>query len=124
MKPMMECGHAANATDGDGKPCCVICAGIHARSSTPVAAPDLTGRSARCTCGRTVPSSTDLAFFEFRGEGSKAAKETCAKCHYNIVAHPPRNPKPYAGAPFEHCVFEPKGAWEFDSYYCGCRGWD
>jgi len=20
--------------------------------------------------------------------------------------------------------FEPRGAWDFDSFYCGCRGWD
>lgn len=68
MKPMMGCGHAANATDGDGKPSCAICALIHPGASQVVAAPDLTGRVVRCSyfgtkCQSQEPSSTDLAFF-------------------------------------------------------------
>ena len=65
-KPMMQCGHAANAVDKDtGAPCCVICAGISgADYMTVVTTPDLTGRMARCGCGRQQPSSTGLAFFE------------------------------------------------------------
>jgi hypothetical protein len=124
MQPMMACGHAANARTGDGKPCCVICAGIHAGAETVTDSPNMTGRMARCSCGRTVPSSVDLAFFEFCGDGSRIATETCAKCNYSVLAHRPHNPKPYAGAPFEHCAFAPKGAYEFDRFYCGCRGWN
>lgn len=68
MKPMMKCGHAANAVDKDGNPCCAICAG-----STPDAFVvedkeiDLTGRKARCLyCGSLKDSSPDLPFFEYR----------------------------------------------------------
>ena len=68
MKPMMKCGHAANAVDKDGNPCCAICAGY-----TPDAfivedkEIDLTGRKARCAdCGRVTDSRLDLPFFEYR----------------------------------------------------------
>ena len=80
---MMKCGHAANAVDKDGNPCCAICAGY-----TPdafIAAdtmPDLTGRKARCSCGKIVESNVNLPFFEYRPNA------------------------------------------EYDSYYCGCWGWD
>ena len=56
MKPMMKCGHAANAVDKDGNPCCAICAGF-----TPNAfivddsAPDLTGR--RITTCHKLPKA-------------------------------------------------------------------
>lgn len=67
---MLACGHAANATDSEGNPCCVICVGIHAGATTIVASPDLAGRDARCTyfstCRSQLPSNLKLAFFEFR----------------------------------------------------------
>ena len=68
MKPLMKCGHAANAVDKNGNPCCAICAGF-----TPNAfivddsAPDLTGRKARCMfCGAERDSSPELPFFEHK----------------------------------------------------------
>lgn len=74
-------------------------------------------RQARCICGSTVPSSDKLAFFEFRGEGSKHATEIC-KCGYNITAH-------HVQHIAAHCQdATPRGPHEFDGYYCGCRGWD
>jgi hypothetical protein len=102
---MMKCGHAAQGTDGDGNPVCVICFGIRS-GATEVddSPPDLTGRMARCVyygsraegrnmeCGRGCkrgqpcqcerPSSLDLAFFE----------------HTPDLA--------------------------YDKFYCGCWGWD
>lgn len=115
-KPMMKCGHAANAesTAPDGKrvPSCAIC-GVIAQLVTPV----LEGRSAQCAyfgkkhkqaglrggcecqkcrerpdhiCRCVVPSSTDLAFFAYRGPGTT---------HY-------------------------RGEAPHDEYYCGCMGWD
>ena len=68
-KPMMQCGHAANAKDNQGNPCCVICAGINPGAKTIATdLPDLDGRKAKCGygCGSTRDSSTDLAFFEHR----------------------------------------------------------
>ena len=64
-KPLMKCGHAANAVDGQGRPCCVICIGINAGAVVPAdEMPDLSGRKACCGCGCTVDSSLKLAFFE------------------------------------------------------------
>lgn len=64
---MMACGHAANAKDGRGNPCCAICIGITPKASRVVESVDLTGRMAKCTeCGKQVPSSMKLAFFEHR----------------------------------------------------------
>ena len=68
-KPMMKCGHRANAVDAEtGKPSCAIHAGL--TSDALVVAdeqPDLSGRTARCTCGKTVPSDSEhIAFFEHR----------------------------------------------------------
>lgn len=72
MPVMMRCGHAANATN-DGFRVCVICYGIKPGAdeidNTP---PDLTGRMAKCDCGRTVPSSIDLPFFQYGSWSGKA----------------------------------------------------
>jgi hypothetical protein len=129
-KVMLSCGHAANSTNQHGEPSCAICAGVC--ESTPITPPDLTGRMARCTCGRTEPSTLDgsLAFFEFCGEGSPRATDICV-CHYASCAHDPaymaRNVPNNRKTVIEQgkCSgFRPQGAREFDSYYCGCRGWN
>ena len=96
-RPMLECGHTANAIRSleanDEDPLqleakdkfgsirihsCVIC--NCSISTTP---PDLTGRQAKCVyCGSVKESSMSLPFFQ---------------------VHPDR---------------------EFDEFYDGCRGWD
>lgn len=130
MKTMLSCGHAANATDGNGQPSCAICAGI--LPVEIVSTPDLTGRIARCAygCGAQQPSSMDLAFFEFRGDGSRDAIGVC-KCGWGLMAHTPeymrKNVKGNQLTVVEQgkCQgFEPRGGQQFDLYYCGCRGWD
>lgn len=83
-KPMMECGHAANATGPEGNPVCVICFGIR-DGATKIAEqqPELEGRRAKCPyCTREADSSPSMPFFR----------------------HQPEQ--------------------EFDSFYCGCRGWN
>lgn len=122
MTVMLACGHAANATDKDGEPSCAICAGIDAGARVVVATPDLDGRTARCSCGATRPSSTGLAFFEYRGEGSRSAVDTCKHCRYALVAHERKRSEPHLRLVCDH--FEPHGAWEHDSFYCGCRGFE
>lgn len=119
---MMKCGHAANSRS-NGKPSCVICAGITPDAYIVANAPNLEGRFAKCFCGKTEPSSTDLAFFEFRGEGSERAKKQCQNCSYYEIAH---NYPPVAGQKNVAIChrFSPHGAFEFDDFYCGCRGWD
>ena len=66
MKPMMKCGHAANATM-NGKPVCAICAGINPLATVvDEAPPSLEGRTAACSyCRKEVPSSTNLPFFSY-----------------------------------------------------------
>lgn len=79
-------------------------------------------RMARCGCGKVEPSSKDLAFLEFCGEGSKEATEICKHCGYHAVAHAPDHPRK---GQIPVCLdFAPRGCQEFDRYYCGCRGWD
>lgn len=97
----------------------------------------LIGRTARCYCGAVRPSSTDLAFFEYRGEGSETAVTRCAVCRYGAIAHDPTAPHmarvegKYGKTRYQTFMermgqhdFTPLGGQEFDSYYCGCRGWD
>lgn len=131
-KPMMQCGHVANATRGDSFPVCAICIGIDPRGALVVAQlPDLTGRIARCGCGATSPSSRKLPFFLFRGEGSYHALDNCKHCRYGQMAHDPaemaKNVPHNRRTVVEDGLcpgFEAHGAYETDIYYCGCRGWD
>ena len=116
--PMMSCGCAANAQrrlaiTGEQIPCCMIhdCTDV-------VPAPDLTERQARCGCGKLVASDPDkAAFYEFRGIGSRYATDLC-ECGYTKSAHE----KPHIAAKCQN--FIARGPHEFDSFYCGCRGWD
>ena len=117
---MMKCGHVANALRTNTGPtkhdppldCCTICDCIE---EAPM--PDLTGRMAACMCGRKEPSDPELAFFEWRGEGSPRSEYQCT-CGYTKPAHN----KPHVQNQCEG--FTPRGPFEYDSYYCGCRGWD
>ena len=121
---MMKCGHAANAkrkTDDGWIPSCAIC-----NVATPAPEPDLTGRTAICCTEESIrPSDQKLAFFEYRGPGSRVSTENC-KCGYAEMAHTPD--KTHV---MKHCAkrngvsgFVPRGPREHDAYYCGCRGWD
>lgn len=86
----------------------------------------LEGRLAQCSyCKKEQPSSRDLAFFMFHGEGSKHATEKCGECGFYDVTHMEVNPSTgRAGHLFGKHDFVVAGAREFDEYYCGCRGWD
>ena len=65
-KPMMKCGHSANASIGE-KPVCAICIGIvSGAEEVDNSPPNLKGRMAHCVyCGSMRPSQTDLPFFEY-----------------------------------------------------------
>lgn len=80
MTPMMKCGHAANAVNGD-KPVCVICFMTEGDKATQIAdAPDLTGRKAFCSYGGAeTQSSTELPFFEHRPD--KDSDRYYCGCH-------------------------------------------
>jgi hypothetical protein len=62
MATMMKCGHSANA-ECQGKPHCAICSGLNPDAEIVAESPNLDGRTAKCACGHTVPSSTNLAYF-------------------------------------------------------------
>jgi hypothetical protein len=84
MKPMMACGHTANASmknqDGSETPCCVICVGITRDAITPVTMPNLTGRMMRCSYGdKDKPSDPSAAFFAYRPD--KLQDEYYCGCH-------------------------------------------
>ena len=120
MSIMMSCGCRSQSTNAKGEPSCPTHfdtpGGVH-----PVEAPNLTGRKARCVCGKLEDSSLDLAFFEFRGLGSMQGATTCKHCRFHRVAHTPEITKKNKLV----CLnFESIGEFEFDSYYCGCFGWD
>lgn len=128
-KPLMKCGDVANATAVDGSPCCAIHAGLtpdaYIVSDQPL---NLNGRLARCHCGKLEPSSLDLAFFEYRGEGSPHATTVCV-CGFHYVAHiaegVARNIDKRTVIDTGECSgFVARGAATFDSFYCGCDGWD
>lgn len=118
---LLKCGCAAQALvyiNGTKNPPVPGC-GLHGCVDV-VDTPDLNHREARCMCGKKEASSVDLAFFEYRGNGSRYAQTTC-KCGFGDMAHTQevwdRNPHVCKN-------FNPRGAHEFDSYYCGCRGFD
>ena len=82
----------------------------------------LVGREARCACRKTVPSASACrAFFHYRGPGSGV----CGLCGYYDVAHDDQyETNPGTGRPNpKRCAGFIDGM-AFDSYYCGCRGWD
>ena len=62
-KPMMKCGHAANASV-NGKPVCAFCIGIVSGAGEVDDRPVAKDRMAYCTyCNSSHPSSPDLPFF-------------------------------------------------------------
>lgn len=126
---LMKCGHTAHATtklpDGTTVPCCAICSMLDGSKDwiTPASTeeiPNLEGRQASCPdCGTLRPSSFNLAFFEYRGPGCAKSKNECITCGSHKNFHDP-NHWGYKG--HEH-PFIPGHTREYDSYYCGCRGW-
>lgn len=85
----------------------------------------MTTRIARCTCGKTETSHSELPMFQFRGEGSRAATETCGECNYHPIAHErAKDPTQLHLKHIRGHEFSPAGSFDFDLFYCGCRGWD
>ena len=75
-----------------------------------------------CTCEE--PSSTDLAFFKFCGEGTFTAA-LCKHCGMAPVAHKPDAPCPQGSRRRPLATrYEAQGDKGYDEFYCGCHGWD
>lgn len=108
--PMMECGDVAQGQNHDGTPVCVIHAmvggGWHEKAHTPMdPQPTFGGRRARCTYfGRGGNTRTwECNYGQKRGTGA---------C---VCEQPSRSQLPFfTMTPDEH----------FDSFFCGCMGWD
>lgn len=65
-KPMMKCGHAANAEKAlSEEPCCAICLGIHPGAGEVDENPgSLEDRKAKCMyCKKEADSKPELPFF-------------------------------------------------------------
>ena len=105
-KPMMKCGHAANAVEGKtGKPSCVICVGIHPGAmEIDDSPPDLSKRKARCLYHGSIP----------RG-GLHESNYGCKRGEACNCERPSDSKLPF----FEH-----RPNREHDAFYCGCWGWD
>ena len=64
-RPLMKCGHIANAFDSNNNPCCAIC-GCYEIADVDV---DLEGRKAKCSeCGKITDSNINLPFFMYQPE--------------------------------------------------------
>lgn len=73
---------------------------------------NLEGRFARCTCGSTRPSESDMGYFEYRGDGSRQASDMCT-CGMAEAAHK----MPFFVGQCE--AFTPRGPMDYDSFFCG-----
>jgi len=106
-KPMMMCGHAANATTGDGKPSCVICAGLTPDALIVNETPPLfLGRMARCSYYNTLPKGRNH-------EGPE--RDGCKKGNFCLCEKPSNT---------NLAFFQHNPTREYDEFYCGCYGWD
>lgn|SRR3990167_9221667 len=133
---VLKCGCFPNATkkiESGMIKSCVIHLTDETEGLTQI---QLYNRRAQCnSCKTIVPSSGQLAFFQYRGENSAYAKERCKNCAFNEKAHiyngryaPHKDGTP--GEKNEYLclnrgnIFEPNGPAQYDAYYCGCYGWD
>lgn len=83
------------------------------------------GRVASCSyCSRTLPSNSNMPFFEDRSGGSKIAIQTCKHCRCYPQAHVRREDGQYPSVIGRPHAFEAHGEYQTDRFYCGCRGWE
>jgi hypothetical protein len=83
-------------------------------------------RMARCTCGEERPSSERDRLFGFtdRTINSDWSQKHCRQCGMTERAHHPGCSEVQPDR-YQRHQFEPRHeAAEFDTFYCGCRGWD
>lgn len=115
--PMMKFGHDTAVVPAGRKARCSYY-GTVATGSTAVPC-GTADRGAPCTCERPSSDRAELAFFEARGPGTQDRK--CCNCGYFDVAHD-RESRPNSRACDEFAAVT--DGHTYDSFYCGCRGWD
>jgi len=106
-KPMMKCGHTANAwrinKDGTKEHSCVICA-----CTEQAEAPKLTGRKAKCTYyGQPVGMKNETYFPKLMTQ--RNGRNCCGSIVESDMTLP---------------FFSSHPDKEYDEFYCGCFGWD
>ncbi len=106
MAAMMKCGCAAQGvcTSRDGKAINPIPACLVHDCFDVAEAPNLAGRTARCTyrsCKTYLAKYRDTHYGELRPDG-----------------------RSYAPSSTDLPFFEHKPDEEYDAYFCGCMGWD
>jgi hypothetical protein len=105
-KPMMMCGHAANATNAaTGAPICAICAGMTPNAKiVDTTVPDLDGRVAICSYAQrsTDPEGFHQGGGQYARQQFKNGRESSTSLAF-----------------FKHQPAEAT-----DQFYCGCWGWD
>lgn len=123
---LMKCGCRAQAVY-QAAPICVV----HMCKDIEQNIPDFSDRKSKCGyCNNIQPSDISLPFFEYKGPGCEQSESICKNCGYHRIAHKgqPGSDKHLATLVNKEGVncsrFEEHGPWEFDSFYCGCRGWD
>lgn len=101
-RPMMMCGHTANATTA-GEPCCAVCLGPASRTINPNYKPPAEGRMMRCSYA-SRPEHAE----RHPGGGSERGR--------TFESVRPSNP--------QAAFFEARPDEAEDRFYCGCWGWD
>jgi len=121
---LLNCGCRANSINQNRDPSCTTHVGL--MELHPVESPNLKNRKAKCQCGKTVDSSLSLAFFKFRGENSPDSINHCKNCGFYKSVHTADNFYQNTSMVNPHICknFVPHGIYDYDIYYCGCRGWD
>lgn len=92
---------------------------------TPKSLAHLIGRKARCYCGKerdSIEAKEHEAFFEYRGPGMNNPPCSVGTCFYVESVHQEINPHTGRPGVTDHAFVARE--YEFDSFYCGCRGWD
>lgn len=89
---------------------------------------NLEGRFAHCGESTPVPSSYDLPFFEYMGDGSPSSKlcgypSNDRHCGRMEEVHQEINPFTNRAGITDH-KYQARGGWDHDIYYCGHNGWD
>lgn len=80
-------------------------------------------RYARCPyCKRLEPSNPKLAFFIDRSVENDRTSCSVGACYFVKAVHQAINPHTGRAGVTDH-EFVPR-VYEYDEYYCGCRGWD
>lgn len=93
---------------------------------------DLEDRFAQCVyCKQVEPSAPGLPFFEYQGPGNGRECDVCrvvARVHDGIGLE--GEPLPPTSVPAQRLAAHPAHDFtdaigrEYDTFYCGCRGWD